>query len=47
MGWREKNFLVNLVDCAEFASYTSLFLTVTLTPILLILLCFYGVFFSG
>jgi len=47
MEWRDNPFIVNLVDCAEFASYTSLFLTVTLTPMVLIVMCLYGVFFGG
>ena len=46
MEWRDNPFIVNLVDCAEFAAYTSLFLTITLTPIILIVMCFYGVFFG-
>ncbi len=45
MGWQDKPFLVNLVDCAEFAAYTSVFLTITLTPTILIVLCFCGAFF--
>ena len=44
MEWRDTPFVVNLIDCAVFAIYTSVFLTITLTPIMLIVLCFLGVF---
>jgi hypothetical protein len=47
MGWRDKPFVVNLIDCAEFAAYTSVFLTITLTPTILIVLCFGGVLFAA
>jgi hypothetical protein len=46
MGWMDKPFVVNLIDCAVFATYTSVFLTITLTPMILIVLCFLGVFFG-
>ena len=46
MGWEDKSFLVNLVDCAELAAYTSIFLTITLTPTIIIVVCFWGAFAS-
>ena len=46
MGWQDKTFVVNLIDCAEVSAYTSVFLTITLTPIILIVIAFYGVFFG-
>ena len=46
MRWRDTPFVVNLIDCVVFAIYTSVFLTITMTPIILIILCFWGVFFG-
>lgn len=47
MGGTFSQFITNLIDCAEFAAYTSVFLTITLTPLILILLCFCGAFVLG
>ena len=46
MKWRDRPFVINLIDCAVFSIYTSVFLTITIAPTILIVLCFGGVFFG-
>jgi len=47
MGKRDTDFVTNVLDCAELATYTSIFITVALIPPALFILCLSGSFFGA
>lgn len=46
MGNRDRDFITNMLDCAELAAYTSIFITVALVPPTLFVLCLGGAIFG-